>query len=134
MPSAAGRTAPFRNADGSLLAGSVAEAGLWRIGGVMQWVMVRGRNTANPLLVTLHGGPGSSETPLLRSFNAALEDSYTVVYWDQRGAGRSYNRSIPPESMTVDRFVADLDELIDNLAARFGKRRVVLLGHSWGSA
>jgi len=133
MPSRVGRTTPFTNSTGGVLAGSVAEASFWRIGEINQWVMVRGRSMDNPLLVILHGGPGSSETALLRSFNASLEDSYTVVYWDQRGAGRSYNRSIPPESMTIDRFVADLDELVETLVARFGKRRVVLLGHSWGS-
>ncbi|MGH6971804.1 MAG: alpha/beta hydrolase, partial [Caulobacteraceae bacterium] len=128
-----GRTPPFRAPSGRVLAGSVAEAGFWRIGGVDQWVMVRGRSRENPLLVILHGGPGSSETALFRSFNASLEDSYTVIYWDQRGAGRSYNRSVPPESMTIERFVADLDELVETLVARFDKRRVVLLGHSWGS-
>ena len=133
MPSWGGRTAPFTDAAGDVLAGSVAEAGFWRIGDINQWVMVRGRSTDNPLLVILHGGPGSSETALFRSFNASLEESYTVVYWDQRGAGRSYNRSIPPASMTIDRFVADLDDLVETLIARFDKRRVVLLGHSWGS-
>ena len=133
MLSWSGRTAPIRNAAGGVLAGSVAEAGFWRIGDIDQWVMVRGRSTDNPLLVILHGGPGASETALFRAFNASLEASYTVVYWDQRGAGRSYNRSIPPASMTIDRFVADLDELVETLLARFGKRRLVLLGHSWGS-
>ncbi len=130
----AGRTAPFKDRSGDPLAGSVAEAGFWRLGDLDQWVMVRGRSAANPLLVFLHGGPGSSETALLRAFNAALEDAFTVVYWDQRGAGRSYRPSIPVASMTVERFVADLDELIERLLARFGQRRVVLVGHSWGSA
>ena len=69
----------------------------------------------NPLLVVLHGGPGSSETALFRSFNADLEGAYTMVYWDQRGAGRSYRKGIPEPSMTVERFVADLDELIEKL-------------------
>jgi proline iminopeptidase len=127
------RTALFRDADGRVVPGSVAEAGVWAIGGVDQWVMVRGRDRENPLLIMLHGGPGSSETAFFRSFNADLEDAFTVVYWDQRGAGRSYRKSIPAQSMTIDRFVADLDELVDALLARFGKRQVVLLGHSWGS-
>jgi pimeloyl-ACP methyl ester carboxylesterase len=128
-----GRTQPFRDAEGRVIAGSVAEASAWRIGGADQWVMIRGRSVENPLLVILHGGPGSSETVLFRSYNASLEDSFTVVYWDQRGAGRSYNNAIPAGSMSVDRFVADLNELVDRLLERFGKRRVVILGHSWGS-
>ena len=134
MAESVGRTAPFRDSGGAVLAGSVAEAGMWRIGDVDQWVMVRGRSLENPLLILLHGGPGSSETALFRAYNAALEDDFTVVYWDQRGAGRSYARSIPPQSMTVARFVADLDELVEQCLARFSKRRVALVGHSWGSA
>jgi pimeloyl-ACP methyl ester carboxylesterase len=133
MATRMGRTPPFTNAAGDGLPGSVAEAGFWRIGGVDQWVMVRGRDRDNPLLVILHGGPGSPETAPLRAFNASLEDAYTVIYWEQRGAGRSYSPSIPPGSMTIERFVLDLDELVDTVLARFGKRRVVLLGHSWGS-
>ncbi|HEX7761628.1 MAG TPA: alpha/beta hydrolase [Caulobacteraceae bacterium] len=129
-----GKTAPFRDQAGQVIAGSVAEAGFWRIGGIDQWVMIRGRSTGNPLLVILHGGPGSSETALFRSFNAALEDAFTVVYWDQRGAGRSYSKAIPAASMTIEGFIADLDELIDKLLARFERRKVVVLGHSWGSA
>ncbi len=129
-----GKTAPFRDQAGQVLAGSVAEAGFWRIGGLDQWVMIRGRKVDNPLLVILHGGPGSSETAMFRAFNAALEDAFTVVYWDQRGAGRSYSKTIPAVSMTIEGFIADLDELIDKLLARFERRKVVVLGHSWGSA
>ena len=134
MFNGSGRTRPFRDDNGQTVAGSVAEAGFRRIGGVDQWVMMRGRSVDNPLLVILHGGPGSSETAFFRSFNAALEDAFTVVYWDQRGAGRSYTRSIPAGSMSVDQFVADLDELIDQLLTTFNKRGVVIVGHSWGSA
>jgi proline iminopeptidase len=132
MPAA--RTPKFKDDRGRVVEGSVAEAGYWTIGGIRQWVMVRGRDQTNPLLVVLHGGPGSSETAFFRSFNAPVEDAFTVVYWDQRGAGRSYRKSIPVETMTIDQFVADLDELVDALLARFGKPKVVLLGHSWGSA
>ncbi len=129
-----GSTRPFADVDGRPLANSVADARFLRIGGVDQWVMVRGRDTANPLLILLHGGPGASSIAMHRSWNADLEDAFTVVYWDQRGAGRSYSKSIPPESMTIDRFVADLDELVDAMLARFGQQRVVIVGHSWGSA
>lgn len=128
-----GRTPAFKDSQGEPLVGSVAEAGAMPIGGLDQWVMIRGRNLDNPLLIILHGGPGSSETALFRAFNAELEDAYIVVYWDQRGAGRSFHRSIPPASMTTERFVADLDELVDAILARFRKKKVVLLGHSWGS-
>jgi proline iminopeptidase len=127
------RTPPFREADGRPTAASIAEAGYLDIGGVDQWVMIRGRRLENPLLVVLHGGPGSPETALLRAVNAELENAYTVVYWEQRGAGRSYHPTIDPASMTLDRFLDDLDQLVDVLLDRFGRPRLALLGHSWGS-
>jgi len=133
MLKAKGRTPPFRDAAGRPEPASVAECGFLALGGLDQWVLIRGRDTANPLVVVLHGGPGGSETAVFRAYHAALEDAFTMVYWDQRGAGRSYAPTIPPETMTIDRFVADLDELVDALRARFGGRKVILLGHSWGS-
>jgi len=128
-----GRTPPFRDVQGQVLTGSVAESGFLTLGGLDQWVLIRGRDVANPVLIVLHGGPGGSETALFRAYQAALEDAFTVVYWDQRGAGRSYAPTIPLETMTIDRFLADLDELVDALRRRFDGRKVVLLGHSWGS-
>ena len=129
-----GRTRPFRTAEGGVLPESIAELGYWRLGGVDQWVMIRGQNLANPPLIHLHGGPGFSETRFFRHFNSDLERRFTVVYWDQRGAGKSFDRDIPRSSMTVERFIADLDELVYTVCARLGQEQVVLHGHSWGSA
>lgn len=128
-----GRTRPFRTAAGDILPESVAEVGYCRLGGVDQWVMIRGRNLANPPLIHLHGGPGFSETRLFRHFNSELETRFTVVYWDQRGAGKSYHRGIARSSMTVEQFLTDLDELVAMVCARVGQERVILHGHSWGS-
>jgi pimeloyl-ACP methyl ester carboxylesterase len=127
------RTRPFRGPDGRVLPNSVAEVKYLRLGGVDQWVMVRGEKVDNPLLIVLHGGPGMSEMGFFRRFNATLERHFTVVNWDQRGAGRSFDRRIPKSSMTLDQFVADLDELVDTVRWRFGKEKVAILGHSWGS-
>ena len=129
-----GHTDPFRDASGRIRPESIAEAGFWRIGGVDQWVMVRGADIANPVLVVLHGGPGMSETGFFRRFNAPLESCFTVVHWEQRGAGKSFSRDLPVASMTVARFLDDLDELVDRVRQRLGQAKVVLLGHSWGSA
>ncbi|UXA15283.1 alpha/beta hydrolase [Mycobacterium sp. SMC-8] len=104
-----------------------------RLGGVDQWVLIRGRDLANPPLIHLHGGPGFSETRFFRHFNAELEDRFIVVYWDQRGAGKSFHRGIPPSLMTVEQFLTDLDDLVDMVCARVGQEQVVLHGHSWGS-
>jgi pimeloyl-ACP methyl ester carboxylesterase len=128
-----GRTPPFCTDAGGILAGSIAEIGYRRLGGIDQWVMVRGKNIDNPVLIHLHGGPGFSETRLLRHFNADLEEAFTVVYWDQRGAGKSFSPDIPKNSMTVEQFLADLDELVDAICERTGKQKVTIFGHSWGS-
>ena len=77
---------------------------------------------------------GLSETGFFRHFNAPLEKSFTVVYWDQRGAGKSFDRKIPRSSMTVEQFISDLDELVDAVCSRLGKTKVAIFGHSWGSA
>ena len=129
-----GHTKPFRGPDGHVLPNSVAEVKYVRLGGVDQWVMIRGENVANPPLIVLHGGPGMSEMGFFRHFNAPLERHFIVVHWDQRGTGKSFDRNIPRSSMTVEGFVADLDELIEILRRRFGKEKVAILGHSWGSA
>src|SRR5689334_6067672 len=102
-----GRTPAFRDPHGAPISGSIAEIQYLPIGGIDQWVMIRGESILNPALILLHGGPGLSETVLFRHFNAALEQRFTVVYWDQRGAGKSADPGIPRESMTVARFIAD---------------------------
>jgi pimeloyl-ACP methyl ester carboxylesterase len=129
-----GETPPFRGPDGEVVSGSIAEIAYRRLGGLDQWVMIRGQSVANPPLILLHGGPGLSETGLFRHFNAPLETRFTTVYWDQRGAGKSFDRTIPRSSMTVERFIADLDELVDAVCTRLEKTKVVIFGHSWGSA
>lgn len=129
-----GSTSPFLAPSGEIISNSVAETGYQRLGSVDQWVMIRGENRANPPLILLHGGPGFSETSLFRHYNAPLEKSFTLVYWDQRGAGKSFDRKIPRSSMTVEQFMADLDELVDATRQRLGKSKVTIFGHSWGSA
>ncbi|MHA7653555.1 alpha/beta fold hydrolase [Mycobacterium sp. ML4] len=129
-----GHTPPFRTATGQVLPGSIAEVGYHRLGGIDQWVMIRGASVTNPPLVHLHGGPGFSEMRLFRHFNAPLEEGFTVVSWDQRGAGKSFSPRIPRSSMTVQQFIADLDALVDLVRARLGFAKVVIFGHSWGSA
>jgi pimeloyl-ACP methyl ester carboxylesterase len=128
-----GRTPSFRTATGEIVPGSIAELGYQRLGGVDQWVMIRGESLANPPLIHLHGGPGFSETRLFRHYSSPLERSFTVVYWDQRGAGKSFAHNVPRSSMTAEQFIADLDELVDAVRKRVGQNKVVIFGHSWGS-
>jgi pimeloyl-ACP methyl ester carboxylesterase len=127
-------TPSFRGPHGEVLPGSIAEIAYRPLGGRDQWVMMRGESVSNPPLILLHGGPGLSETSLFRRFNAPLEKSFSVVYWDQRGAGKSFGPDVPRSSMTVEQFVSDLDDLVEAVRARLGWSKVVIFGHSWGSA
>lgn len=129
-----GSTPPFRDASGLVVQGSVAEMQRLKLGGVEQSVTIRGRNAKAPILIWLHGGPGQDEIGMWRKYNSALEDNFLVVYWTQRGTGRSYSSDIPASSMTISQFVSDLDQLIAQMQRRFGKQRVVLAGHSWGTS
>ena len=126
-------TRPFIDQAGRVVPGSIASMETLELGGVRQSVWFRARDVKAPALILLHGGPGASESALFRHYDAALEDHFLVVYWEQRGAGRSYHSDIPRSSMTIERMVQDLDELVDTVRARFGKDRVALLGHSWGT-
>ena len=127
------KTRPFRGPEGEVAPGSIAEVGYLRLGGLDQWVMIRGESLANPPLILLYGGPGFPETYFFRHFNAPLEKHFTVVYWEQRGSGKSFDRGIPRSSMTVEQFLADLDDLVEAVRERLGKETVALYGHSWGS-
>jgi pimeloyl-ACP methyl ester carboxylesterase len=127
-------TPSFRDSRGRVLPGSIAESKYLRLGGVDQWVLIRGEDITNPPLILLHGGPGFSETGFFRYFLAPLEKSFTIVYWDQRGAGKSFDPAMPRSSLTVEQLIADLDELVEVVRERLGKHKVTIFGHSWGAA
>ncbi|MGD9161101.1 MAG: alpha/beta hydrolase [Desulfobacteraceae bacterium] len=103
------------------------------IGGIKQWIQVRGKDRNNPILLFLHGGPGSSFLAMAHAFQDSWEEKYTVVQWEQRGAGKSYNKTIPRSSMTLDQMNADTIDMVQYLRKRFNKEKIFLLGHSWGS-
>ncbi len=117
--------------------GAVQEDFIVTLGGARQVVDVRGADRRNPLLLFVHGGPGAVEMPMAWTFQRPWEDYFTVVQWDQRGAGRSYPLNDPQAlapTMTLERYRDDAIELIELLAKKYGQRKVVLVGHSWGSA
>lgn len=126
-------TPPFRDTAGNIVGGSIAEERMVELGGVKQYVLLRGRDRTAPLLLVLHGGPGNTEVPVFRTFNADLENRFVVVNWDQRGTSKSYSPDIDPATMTRAQLLSDLDELTDSLRAEFGQKKVVLLAHSWGT-
>ncbi|HEV3409785.1 MAG TPA: alpha/beta fold hydrolase [Chthoniobacterales bacterium] len=103
-----------------------------RLGGVDQWILIRGWERDAPVLLLMHGGPGFPCMPFAH-VAGELEKHFVVVHWDQRGAGKSYSPSIPNKSMNMKQFVADALELTDLLRARFKQPRILLGAHSWGS-
>ncbi len=106
-----------------------------RLGETEQWLLIRSRDLSNPVLLFLHGGPGSPLFTYARDIGvrAGLEEFFTVVYWEQRGTGKSYSPSLPDESMTLERFILDAHELLLYLRDRFETDKIYLMARSWGS-
>ena len=142
---AAASTPPTSRAESTRIIGElrrvVADGGIERleavrIGGIDQWVSIRGNDRRNPVLLMLHGGPGWVAMPTSWYFQRGWEEYFTVVQWDQRGAGKTYASNDPARvapTMTRERMIADSEELVAWLRKEFGKDRIFVLGQSWGS-
>jgi len=107
-----------------------------QVGDNQQWISIRGLNRKNPVLVFIHGGPASPTMPEAWGFQKPWEDFFTVVQWDQRGAGLSYagiDTARAAKAWSVDDIVSDAVVVIDSVRHLLGKRKVVVMGHSWGS-
>jgi pimeloyl-ACP methyl ester carboxylesterase len=126
-----GQPAPFLDAAGRPLPGSLSEKLRIPIGGVEQGLILRSKDTTKPVLLYLHGG--MPDYFLARQSGVDLEDDFTVCWWEQRGVGLSYDPAIPRESLTVEQLTADTIELTNYLRHRFGQERIYLMGHSGGT-
>jgi len=115
-------------------ANGIDEEFFGRIGGIEQWISIRGRNRENPVLLITHGGPGFAMSFLPRSYFFDWTKDFTVAMWDQRGAGKTYGRSGPlAPGVTIDRMVQDGIEVAEFVKTKLKKPKVVLIGLSWGS-
>lgn len=103
------------------------------IGEIEQLVSLRSKNINNPILLFLHGGPGTAQIAFSRKSQKKLEEFFIVVNWDQRGAGGSFSTSLKMEDLNIERFVLDTEELTTYLLDRFNQKKIFLVGHSWGS-
>jgi pimeloyl-ACP methyl ester carboxylesterase len=113
----------------------IDEAKYLKVGGIEQWITIRGEDRANPVVLLLHGGPGDATNPWgYAGFRPWLKH-YTVVQWDQRGAGRTLGRNGRESAgtLTIERLVQDGLEVAAALRASLGKDKIVLVGHSFGS-
>lgn len=122
---------------GCLPDGTVAEQDAFvAIGGIEQWVTVRGTDCANPVVLFIHGGPGNPMSPFADAIYGGWEDEFTLVQWDQRGAGRTWGRnpSVAEADLSIEQMAADGVEIAALVAGRLGQDKVILVGGSWGSA
>ncbi|MCL2008528.1 MAG: alpha/beta hydrolase [Treponema sp.] len=106
------------------------------IGGIKQVLYFRGKNPQNPVILFIHGGPGSSEMPLLHGFQYDWEADYTIVHWDQRNTGKTFYLNDPAavmKTMTFDRVLKDAHEVTKYIKNKLNKEKIIVLGHSWGS-
>jgi pimeloyl-ACP methyl ester carboxylesterase len=113
---------------------SIDETGFLTLGGIDQWVGIQGSDLGNPVILYLHGGPGEAQSPFLKEFTA-WEAAFTVVNWDQRGPGKTFGHNGPSTpDMTLDQMTQDAIEVAHHALRRLGKRKIILVGQSWGAA
>lgn len=103
------------------------------INGTKQWISIYGQDKDNPVLLYLHGGPGASTSPYDYAFTRKWSDVYTIVTWDQRNCGKSYSPDQNDTVLTYDMMMSDGIEMTKYLLDYFGKNKITLLGHSWGT-
>jgi pimeloyl-ACP methyl ester carboxylesterase len=102
------------------------------IGGIKQWISIKGTNNSNPVLLFLHGGPGNSAMSYADKFTSELQKHFVVVQWDQRESGKTAKLNVSDKRLSVATMEEDAVEMINYLRARFSQDKIYLVGHSWG--
>ena len=128
-----GKAQPITDSSGKEIPESISVIEKWKIGGLDQYIIIRGSNKNNPVLLFLHGGPGSPEFAFFRAQNKSIEKYFTVIHWEQRGSGKSFSPDIPVNTMNVEQFISDTIEITELAKKKFNTDKIYLLGHSWGS-
>ena len=128
--SAADRVAPGASSR------AISEKMFVPIGGIEQWITIKGQNGGNPVVLYLHGGPGNVMSPFADAFFKSWLRHFTVVMWDQRGAGRTYGKTGPSiePTLTIARLAQDGIEVAEFLATHLHQEKIILVGASWSKA
>jgi pimeloyl-ACP methyl ester carboxylesterase len=126
-----GKPVAFVDEKGNPLPDSISEKVFVNINGVEEGMIIKGKDVANPMLLYLHGGMPDSF--LAQTYPTGLEDDFTIVWWEQRGAGLSYHDDIPAETMNLEQMISDTLAVTNYLRQRFGKEKIYLMGHSGGT-
>jgi len=127
--------------DFELTSKGVSEVVKTRIGGIDQYLLIQTESVNHPVLLMLHGGPGfpvpgvsnRSRDFAMVTTTKELVKHYTLVFWDQRGAGKTFNRHVSMDTFNLSQFIQDAKEVIHYIKIRFNQERIYLAGHSWGS-
>ena len=128
-----GKVEPYKDANGQILEGSLASKEFVTINGTKMGMIIKSKDTTRPVLLFVHGGVGMPEYFFNEAHPSHLEELFTVVWWDQRGAGLSYDSSIKPEEMTTEQMVSDINEVSRYLCQRFNQEQIYLMAHSAGT-
>lgn len=118
---------PLKNGEGSTTKEYL------QINGTKQGLIIESLNRGKPILLFLHGGPGFPIYPLIKGQGISLEQFFDVCYWDQRGAGMSYDKNEAASPLTVEQLVEDTVQVTNYLRDKFSQDKIFLLGHSWGT-
>lgn len=113
--------------------GGINESMYIDVNGTKQWINIYGEDINNPVLLYLHGGPGSATSDIDYAFTRKWADVYTVVTWDQRNCGKSYDAAQNNIVLTRDLFLTDGREVTEFLLDYLMKDKITILGHSWGA-
>jgi pimeloyl-ACP methyl ester carboxylesterase len=103
------------------------------VGGMKQYIQIKGKDHSKPILLFLHGGPGSSLLHKADNISGKLQQHFVVVHWDQRETGRTLQLNKSSQPLTLSLFYQDTHDLIDSLLKKFKRPKLYLAGYSWGS-
>lgn len=128
-----GSTIASKCESSSTIAQPLSEEKYILVGGIEQWITIKGESCSNPIILFLHGGPGNPESIYADSVYGEWEDTFTIVHWDQRAAGKTYGRNPEPAELSIELMVQDGIEVAEYLLSYLDEDKIILVGSSWGS-